>query len=154
MAEAWFYHLTESPLEATAPDLLERCLGRGWRVLVRAGTPARVSALDHLLWTYRDESFLPHGTSADPRAERQPVYLTSGREAPNAPDALMLVDGAEASPEEMGRFERCMVVFDGHDPQALQQARGAWKAVSASGMKALYWAQEDGRWVKRAESGG
>ena len=53
------------------------------------------------------------------------------------------------------RFERVILMFDGHDEQAVATARDDWKAVSAAGHKAVYWAQDEaGRWVKKAEIGG
>ena len=61
MAEVLFYHLTAAPLEATLPDLLEKSLARGWRVLLRAGSEAGLGFLDDRLWTFRDDAFLPHG---------------------------------------------------------------------------------------------
>ena len=35
MGEAFFYHMTRTPLEATLPALLTRALEQGWRVAVR-----------------------------------------------------------------------------------------------------------------------
>lgn len=153
MAELWAYHLTRRTLEATAPPLLERCLARGWRVTLRCGSPERAAALNAHLWTYGDESFLPHGMAEDGRAERQPVYLTAGEETPNAPDVLMLADGAAAEIAEMQAVERCMLVFDGGDEAALAGARAAWRAAVAAGLKAVYWAEgESGGWEKKRES--
>ena len=40
MAELWFYHLERGELERALPPLLEKCLQRGWRALVRAGEAA------------------------------------------------------------------------------------------------------------------
>jgi DNA polymerase III subunit chi len=57
MAELWFYHLERTELERALPPLLEKCLERGWRALIRGGSPERLDALDATLWTYRDESF-------------------------------------------------------------------------------------------------
>jgi DNA polymerase-3 subunit chi len=61
MAEALFYHLTESTLEEALPPLLEKSLERGWRAVVQVASPERRDALDQHLWTYRDDSFLAHG---------------------------------------------------------------------------------------------
>ncbi|MFN3260670.1 MAG: DNA polymerase III subunit chi [Pikeienuella sp.] len=153
MAEVHFYHLTRTPLEAAAPPLLEKCLERGWRVGLRAGSAARAEALNRHLWTFREESFLPHGGPEDPEPARQPVYLTAGPELPNNPQALMLADGAAAEPAEMGRFERVMLLFDGHDEAALNAARGAWRAVTSAGLPARYWAEgERGGWTLKRES--
>lgn len=151
--EILFYHLTERPLEAAAPEILERCVARGWRVTLRARSEERVAALDVHLWTYRDESFLPHGTAATGSPERQPIYLTAGEERPNDPDVLMLVEGARASDAEMAAHARTVLIFDGHDDDALAGARDAWRRAVAAGLRAIYWAQEGGRWVKRRETG-
>lgn len=154
MTEVLFYHLTSRPLEWASPDILEKCLARGLRVTLRAGSRERVEALNGHYWTYRDESFLPHGVAGDGAAESQPIYLTDGDETPNDPQVLMLVDGAETPPAHMTAFDRVVLMFDGHDPEAVDRARAQWRAVTEAGLKAIYWAQDDSRWVKKAESEG
>ena len=77
-AEVLFYHLERAPLERVLPSLLERTLERGWRAVVQSGSAERLEALDLALWTYNDESFLPHGTARDGDPARQPIYLTLG----------------------------------------------------------------------------
>lgn len=150
MAEALFYHLTAHPLERALPNLLERTLQKGWRAVVRAGSDERVASLDNVLWTYRDESFLPHGTikSSDPTQE--PIYLTTGTELPNNADVLFIVDGADT--EDFSVTTRTIVMFDGADEDAVAFARTQWKRAAAS-VTATYWRQDNsGRWEKAAES--
>lgn len=155
MSEILFYHLTRTPLEQAAPGILEKCVERGWRVTLRAGSEARAEALNRHLWTYREDGFLPHGGPEDGDAARQPIYLTAGPETPNEPDVLFLADGAAADSAEMARFPRALLMFDGHDEGAVGDARAAWKAVTEAGLKAVYWTQTDGGgWTKKAESGG
>ena len=125
MTEVLFYHLTRRPLEHALPDLLEKTLQRSWRGLVRAGSKERAEALNAHLWTYRDDSFLPHGGPEDGPGEGQPIYLTAGEEAPNAPQILFLVDGAEASVDTFSRFERVILMFDGHDDHAQGRLRAS-----------------------------
>lgn len=149
--EVYFYHLTRRSLEAALPGLLSRTLDNGWRALVRAGSDARVQDLDRLLWSFAEESFLPHGTAADGRAERQPVYLTAGPETPNAPDLLFLTDGAEEEPEAMRAYRRVCVLFDARDEAAVQHARAQWKRVAGAGLPATYFAESpSGGWEKKA----
>ena len=153
MAEVRFYHLTERPLESVLPVMLEKSLERGWRVAVRGGDPARIEALSAHLWTYREESFLPHGTPEDGNAARQPVWLSCEPAIPNAANTLFLIDGAKAAPEELAEIETTAILFDGLDEAAVAGARAQWKAVTGAGLKAVYWAQGDqGAWVKRHES--
>ena len=148
-AELWFYHLERSELIATLPPLLEKCVQRGWRALVRGGAEARLDALDDALWTYRDESFLAHGRAGRDDPTRQPIWLTAANDNPNAAQALFLLDGAE--PGDLSSFERACLLFDGRDEPALAQARARWKEAKAAGLEASYWRESaSGRWEKQA----
>lgn len=150
MTEVWFYHLQNRTLEATLPSLVERSLERGWRVVVQAGSPERRDALDSHLWTYADESFLPHGTRADGHAAAQPVYLTDADDNPNAATVRFLVDRARP-PADLAAYARVVLIFDGTDPEALDEARAVWREVKAAGHAVTYWQQnERGGWVKKA----
>ena len=149
MAELWFYHLERSEVERALPPLLEKCLQKGWRALVRGGADERLDALDTILWTFRDDSFVPHGKHDAPKPERQPVLLTSAPGNPNQAQALFLIDGAE--PGDISGFERACLMFDGRDEAALQSARSRWKEAKAAGVNASYWRESAlGKWEKQA----
>lgn len=149
MSELWFYHLERTDIERALPPLLEKCLQRGWRALVRGGAEERLDALDTILWTFRDESFVPHGKADAPKPERQPVLLTSSAGNPNQAQALFLIDGAE--PGDISGFERACLMFDGRDEAALQSARSRWKEAKAAGVNASYWRESaSGKWEKQA----
>jgi len=148
MPEVLFYQLDKQPLEAALPDLLAKCVQREWKAVVQAGTEERVDTLDAHLWTFRDDSFLPHGTRKDGNAAAQPVWLTAGSDNPNAAPVRFLVDGAE--PEALAGHDRFVFVFDGKDPSALDRARAAWKTARAEGHTVTYWQQAaNGRWEQK-----
>jgi DNA polymerase-3 subunit chi len=146
--EVWFYHLERTGLEQALPELLEKTLQRGWKAVVRTREPQRVEHLDGWLWSYRDDSFLPHAPADEPGAARQPVLLTTGFENPNAADALFLVDGAD--PGELAGYARCVVLFDGANEAQLATARAQWSQVKAKGLPASYWKQQGRGWEKQA----
>lgn len=149
MTEVLFYHLEHQPLERVLPALLERTLERGWRAVVQCGSPERCEALDTLLWTYRDDSFLPHGTAKDGPPGNQPIFLTADDANPNGANVRFLVDGA--SPGSWEGYTRIVYLFDGRDPAALEQARQDWRRAKAEGHQVTYWQQTaNGRWEKRA----
>ena len=149
LTEIYFYHLESRSLEQVLPTLLELSLKRGWRAAVQAASEERVEALNALLWTYREESFLPHGTARDGHASAHPIYLTTGDDNPNAAQVRFLVDGAtlaDASP-----YSRVAYVFDGRDAEAVSRARAEWQAAKARGDAVSYWQQDaDGRWEQKA----
>lgn len=151
MGAAYFYHLTDSPLEATLPMLIGKARGAGWRILVR-GPQHMLGRLDAQLWRGAPDAFLPHGLAGGAHDADQPVLL--GDNVPTDGFAcVMSVGGADVSPAEVGHSERTCVLFDGYDQEALAQARGQWKMLTDAGVAAQYWAQEDGRWTKKAEKG-
>lgn len=147
--EILFYHLTESTLEEALPPLVEKSLERGWRVAVQTASEERRDALDAALWTYRDDSFLAHGTDRDAHAADQPVLLTVSDGNPNGAAIRFLVDGAE--PGTLDGYARAVFLFDGHDTAQLEAARHHWKALKGAGHAVTYWQQgPDRRWQKKA----
>jgi DNA polymerase III subunit chi len=149
VTEVLFYHLTESTLEEALPALVERSLGRGWKVVIQTGSDERRDALDQHLWTYRDDSFLGHGAEHEPHAADQPVLLTTGAGNANAAEIRFLVDGAR--PPDLATYQRAVFMFDGHDETQVTLARQDWKAVRDAGHQATYWQQTpDRRWERKA----
>ena len=147
--EAWFYHLEQSSLDQALPGLLEKTLARGWRALVRVRDPGLLAALDERLWTWRAESFLPHGTDRADHAADQPILLTQEAEAnPNGAQVLFIVDGAD--PGEIELYARCLILFDGREEAAVAQARARWKDLKGRGHAVSYWKQSGRGWEKSA----
>ncbi|TNE41092.1 MAG: DNA polymerase III subunit chi [Alphaproteobacteria bacterium] len=147
--EIWFYHLEQWTLDRALPPLLEKTRERGWRALVRGGVEERLPSLSNTLWTYRDDGFLPHGLNTEPHAERQPILLTGAQENTNQANVLFLIDQAERG--DISDFGRCILVFDGNDPEALAAARAEWKRAKDEGLPVSYWQQgESGSFEKKA----
>src|SRR3979490_459035 len=124
MTEVLFYHLQDMTLESVLPPLLEKSLERGWRVVVQSTSEERMEALDAHLWTYRDDSFLPHATWRVADARDQPVVLAIEEGNPNKANVRFLIDKA-ALPADCDAYERLVVIFNGDDGDALAAARAA-----------------------------
>ena len=150
MSRVDFYHLQSQPLEEVLPKLLEKAYSTGKSTLLSIGTDDLVDFLNGLLWTYSDQSFLPHGSRKDGNAELQPIWLTSGTDNPNMASLLFLVDGAQAAIEELDKFGRIFNIFDGHSEESLNQARNFWKEIKKSGNECHYWKQDaQGKWAEQ-----
>jgi DNA polymerase-3 subunit chi len=148
MTEVHFYHLQRQPLEKALPQLIEKCLERGWRCVVQAASDERVEALDALLWTYRDDSFLPHGVDRESDLAQLPIVLTTKDINPNNAQARFLVDGATA--KDLTSYQRAIFLFDGNDPDAVDAARDNWKEAQGEGFETVYWQQDaNGGWQKK-----
>ncbi len=152
MGAVYFYHLTESPVEDTLPTLLDRARGQGWRVLVRGRQQAVLDRLDAVLWQGSPDSFRAHGMAGGDHDADQPILLGVDVAATGF-DCLMVIDGADVTVAEAASVQRACILFDGQDGDALSRARSLWKTLTAAQVAAQYWAQDDGRWVKKAENG-
>ncbi len=144
-AEWWFYHIEHTSLDAAVAPLIEKCLERKWRVVV-VGHDETLERLNKQLWTFREDSFLPHGR-ARTDAAKQPVLLSTEAGAPNGAKVALLLDGSDA---DAALFERVMVVFDGGDETARGKARQQFKAAAEAGGAARYFQQErGGGWAEK-----
>jgi DNA polymerase III subunit chi len=148
VTEIRFYHLEQRRVDQALPSLLEAALGDGRRVLVRASSDEMVAALNELLWTYDDASFLPHGAAGDGDPMTQPIFLTSGLENPNAATMLVRLTGAETDDTD-DAFDLLVLMFDGRDEAALAHARGEWRRLKDQGRTISYWRESDeGGWER------
>jgi DNA polymerase III subunit chi len=153
--EIWFYHLLDAPLERVLPSLIERALERQWNCVIQACSAERLAVVDELLWTYSDESFVPHGTAQEGDAEYQPVYLTCGADNPNGAAVRFFMERAQIAPAlaaaQGASYRRCLLLFDGNDADQLADARAQWATLKSAGHELAYFQQdEDGRWQQKA----
>lgn len=150
MSRIDFYHLKKQSLDEVLPVLLQKALSTGKRIVVKTSTDS-VDTLNAMLWTYNDESFLPHGSVKDGFADEQPVFITADDNNPNAAVFLFLVNGAEADCSQAEKYERIFNIFDGNNQTALEQARRLWKTYKEARFAVYYWQQnERGAWEQKA----
>src|ERR1700690_2150597 len=141
MTETLFYHLERRTLDDVLPGLIEKTLERGWRAVIRTESSERADAIDTLLWTYNEQTFLPHAQSGDGNAKRQPVLITVEEDNPNAANVLFLVGGASSPRWDVAATQeltRVVVMFDGRDADSLARARAAWTDAKAAGHDVTY----------------
>ncbi|MGD0639302.1 MAG: DNA polymerase III subunit chi [Roseiarcus sp.] len=152
MTEFRFYHLERRRIDQALPEILEDALARGQRAVVQAPSEEQAEALNERLWTYADESFLPHGAARDGEPQAQPIYLTAGEENPNGARLRVLLSGVGAGPfaEVAGAAYDCVILlFDGRDEEMRAEARKQWTLVKTAGAAPSYWREgEDGGWEK------
>ncbi len=151
MTETLFYHLERRSLEDILPGLVEKSLQRGWRAAIKTDSSERSDALDTLLWTYDDQSFLAHAQLGDGDAAEQPVLITVEEGNPNSAQIVFYVGGAMPSDwEQLNDLARVVLLFDGRDEAALASARSAWKDAKGAGHDVTYWKETpNGKFEKK-----
>lgn len=149
MSEFRFLHLERRRIDQALPDLVAEALASGQRVVVQAATEERVEALNERLWTYSDESFLPHGSARDGEPQAQPIYLTARDDNPNGAQLRVLLSGVAVAPFAAAGYERVALLFDGRDEEAVAEARREWTELRTAGVAPSYWREsDDGGWTR------
>ena len=103
MTKVDFYQIesAEDPLIFTC-RLIEKVYRRGHKIYVHASDQNKASTLDDLLWTYREDRFVPHGLQeADTTS---PVRIGHDHEPQGHQDVLINLSGEV--PDFFSRFER------------------------------------------------
>ena len=119
------------------------------RVVVQAPDAQARDALNERLWTYSEDSFLPHGGPGDGDPATQPIFLTETDAAPNGASLRVLLNPADAPRCLDQACERVVVLFEERDEEAMAAARAAWKALRDAGAAPSYWKEGDeGEWVR------
>lgn len=150
MSRVDFYHLQNQKLEDVLPKLLEKAYSIHKNAVVRVGNAERIEFLNSLLWTYDEQSFLPHGSKKDGTPESQPIWLTAENDNPNSAVFLFLTDGANAEIDEISQYERVFNIFDGNSQEAVENARNFWRTLKQQSINIFYWQQNsDGAWQQK-----
>jgi DNA polymerase-3 subunit chi len=148
VGEWWFYQLADgdSAADALGP-ILEKCVDRGWRVLIVADEMS-LDRLDVALWSWKADSFLPHGREgAD--AARHPILLSGAAVNLNGARIVILLDGRD--PPE-GPFERTITLIDTASDTSLQRAREQYRRAQTAGTVLRFFVKSGSGWVERTGS--
>jgi DNA polymerase-3 subunit chi len=132
MTAILFVEVTANRLEFRVCELAEGIYARGGRLQILAPDPDQASRLDDLLWTFRPDSFIPHGlmepAGGDPSL---PVVITTREEPVPGIDHLLMMEFA--SPEFIHSFVEAIhfVVVDNRERR--EASRRYWVQLREAG---------------------
>ena len=109
--------------------LTEKAYLRGMRVAILAADAEEIRALDDLLWTFADHSFVPHKVcTGEPDADSAtPVHLMHALPAGGVQGTDVLVNLSAQMPAEPARFTRIVEILDA-DPERRRLGRDRFTA--------------------------
>jgi DNA polymerase-3 subunit chi len=91
--------------------LTEKAYGLRHRIHAHAASSGQARELDELMWTFRQDSFLPHSlTSA---TADDPAPITIGYDEKTTADGDLLINLADEIPTFIDRFTRIAEIVDG-----------------------------------------
>lgn len=110
--------------------LADKAHGLGHTVYILAASEAQAAALDDLLWTFRQDSFIPHERYPLAGGETSPVLI--GTASPLEPNPQVLINCTDLLPDGFERYERVVELVDQH-PEVLAKSRERFKQYRERG---------------------
>jgi len=118
------------PLWRVACRIAEKAWLGGDRVLVHTTSEQEAARVDEALWTFRQESFVPHARYPCADADLPPVLVGSGEPPPEAWEVL--VNLSDAVPAFYEHFKRIAELV-AEDPDAREQGRARYRLYRERG---------------------
>ena len=120
----------------TACRLTEKAWQMGHRVFIHTDSNETARHVDDMLWTYRQDSFVPHALLRDRLNVRaddvEPVLIGDGASEPA--DVDVLINLTETVPAFASRCERVAEIVDG-STASKQSGRDRYKKYRAMGIE-------------------
>ena len=110
--------------------LADKAYGLGHTVYILTASEAQAAALDDLLWTFRQDSFIPHERYPLVGTEGSPVLI--GSASPAEVVAQVLINFTLTLPDGFERFERIVELVD-QQPEVLAASRERFKQYRERG---------------------
>lgn len=146
-----FYAVGNDSIARVAALLCDKAYHSGHRVLLHVEQKDAMEAFDYQLWTFKQKSFLPHGTTADLVPEWMPILIS--QEGVNRNNAAIYMGCAHCIPENVDEFARVIDIFNQSDNVALKAARARWRTYAGQGKEVSFWTQDQKtrKWQKAHE---
>ncbi|MDW7709982.1 MAG: DNA polymerase III subunit chi [Deferrisomatales bacterium] len=136
MPRADFYEIRGPRWELALCRQVEAAYEAGERVCVQAGSEAEARRLDELLWTFRDEAFVPHDLCRGELRATTPVAV--GWRPGNPNDATCLVLARDAAPQEAVGFDRVVDFAPVDMPDLVALTRRRYRAFRDAGFAVAF----------------
>lgn len=118
-------------LGQAAARLAARHWSQGQRVLILAADQAQAELLDRALWSFEQNSFLPHARSGGPDQAEEPILIATDLANPN--QAEVLISAAPLRDMPCAAFGHLIQLLPLEDEAGLQVCRDCYKDLHQAG---------------------
>jgi DNA polymerase III, chi subunit len=145
-----FYSTAPLQVEKTLFALLEKSLEKGNRSLLLFKDKEKCLSVNEQLWTYKQNSFLPHISEDDQIYDNidVPVYLSTKNENPFKAELLFSIDGF--LPDNIDHFERVIIIIDVNDELLNEKYKNYYLDINKNFEDIVFYKSDDnGKWIEK-----
>jgi DNA polymerase-3 subunit chi len=145
-----FYSTAPLQVEKTLFTLLEKSLEKGNKSLLLFKDKEKCLSINEQLWTYKQNSFLPHISEDDQIYDNIdiPVYLSTKNENPFKAELLFSIDGF--LPDNIDHFERVIIIIDVNDEILNEKYKNYYLDINKNFEDIVFYKSDDnGKWIEK-----
>ena len=150
MTQIIFYSTAPLQVEKTLFALLEKSLEKGNKSLLLFKDKEKCLSINEQLWTYKQNSFLPHISEDDQIYDNidVPVYLSTKNENPFKAELLFSIDGF--LPDKIDHFERVIIIIDVNDELLNEKYKNYYLDINKNFEDIVFYKSDDnGKWIEK-----
>ena len=150
MTQIIFYSAAPLQVEKTLFALLEKSLEKGNKSLLLFKDKEKCLSINEQLWTYKQNSFLPHISEDDQIYDKidVPVYLSTKNENPFKAELLFSIDGF--LPDNIDHFERVIIIIDVNDELLNEKYKNYYLDINKNFEDIVFYKSDDnGKWIEK-----
>ena len=129
---------------------MEKSLEKGNKSLLLFKDKEKCLSINEQLWTYKQNSFLPHISEDDQIYDNidVPVYLSTKNENPFKAELLFSIDGF--LPDNIDHFERVIIIIDVNDELLNEKYKNYYLDINKNFEDIVFYKSDDsGKWIEK-----
>ena len=147
LEKAFFYNASHRDVVADIAWLTENIFKKNNRIIIFCTDQETAELVDEFLWSYRDDSFIPHSLKKYGEASHNPILVTTDLDEGYDHNVLLAFNGVLIKKNDWQRFAKIYYFFDDQDIKEKENARSMWKIFSSLDVDCKYWINEKNKWV-------
>ena len=147
LEKAFFYNSSNRDLVADIALLTENIFKKNNRIVIFCTDQETAEVVDDYLWSFRDDSFIPHSIKKCGKTSLNPILVTSDLDEGYEHNVLLAFNGVLIKEKDWEKFTKIYYFFDDQNKKEKHNARSMWKSFSSFDVNCKYWINEKNKWV-------
>ena len=147
LEKAFFYNASHRDVVADVALLTENIFKKNNKIVIFCTDQETAEVVDDFLWSYRDDSFIPHSIKKHGESSLNPIIVTTDFNGGDEHNVLLALNGVFIKEKDWQRFTKIYYFFDDQDTKEKENARAMWKSFSSLNIDCKYWINEKNKWI-------